>query len=371
MKKKTTKHIPALLAFLLVLAMSVTAFAAPSKSDVQKEATAACAYLEANGLNSFTADSSRDFLLFLRAGADVSAYKDAYLQSVKDKLHETDGRLGSMQLFANVLLCLDHLGEDVTDFAGFDLPALYAAIDPAAPDYGNPYYYKEAMESAAAFVDDKTFQDGLLDGLLSFYKMGEGMDYYGCSSDNTAYFLATLAAYSGTRDVSAYINDAKTVLENHKTQGGYFSDAQYGTEPNADSTALALMAYAALGDTEKCAEIYSDLAGFKGSGDGIYTYAGADSAYATRDALTAFGYYLPLLADSTPAGDTPTTGTETGGSNSESNPSATTEANGSSAEKSPATGAENTAVWMAAGAAALIALAGCGLICKRKGAVQK
>ena len=370
MNKKKAKHISAVLAFLLVLAMSVPAFAAPAKSDVQKEAAAACAYLEENGLNSFTADSSRDFLLFLRAGADVSAYKAAYLQSVKDKLNETSGRLGSMQLFANILLCLDALGEDVTDFAGFDLPALYAETDPAAPDYNNPYYYKEAMESAAAFVDDKSFQDGLLDGLLTFYKMGEGMDYYGCSSDNTAYFLAALAAYDGTRDVSTYINDAKTVLEGHKTQGGYFSDAQYGTEPNADSTALALMAYAALGDTEKCAGIYTDLnENFKGSGDGIYTYAGSDSAYATRDALTAFGYYLPLLADSTPAGDTPAAGSETE-STTAAQPN-TSETAGSSAEKSPATGAENTAVWMAAGAAALIALAGCGLICKRKGAVQK
>lgn len=366
MNKTKKKWITTAMAFLLALSVCVPAFAAaPAKSEVQKEAVAAAAYLEQSGLNSFTADSSRDFLLFLRAGADVSAYKDTYLQSVKDKLNETGGRLGSMQLFANILLCLDALGEDVTDFAGFDLPALYAETDPAAPDYNNPYYYKEALESAALFVDDTAFQDGLLDGLLAFYKMGEGMDYYGCSSDNTAYFIAALCAYDGARDVSAYLSDATAVLENHKTQGGYFSNAQYGTEPNADSTALALMAYAALGNTEKCAEVYADLAGFKGSGDGIYTYAGTDSAYATRDALTAFGYYLPLLEDDTPQDTT------AAGSSVNEEQSTTGAAQNSGNEKSPATGAQNTAVWMAAGAAAVIALSGFGLAARRKTQTQK
>lgn len=362
---KTKKWITTALVFLLALSVCVPAFAAaPSHQAVQKEATAAAAYLEANGMNSFTADSSRDFLLFLRAGADVSAYKDSYLQSVKDKLTQTNGQLNSMQLYANIMLCLDALGKDVTNFAGFDLPALYAEIDPAAPDYNNPYYYKEAMESAALFVDDSAFADGLLDGLLAFYKMGEGMDYYGCSSDNTAYFITTLVAYNGTRDVQTYIDDAVAVLETHKTDGGYFSNAKYGTEPNADSTALALMAYAALGDTDKCSEIYADLANFKGSGDGIYTYAGSDSTYATRDVLTALGYYLPVLDDSTTTEEPTSAGTETP---EETTAAADTVQNDDST-KSPATGAGTPAVFAVAGAVTLLGL--CAVL-KRRPETQK
>ena len=75
--------------------------------------------------------------------------------------------------------------------------------------------------------------------------------------------------------------------------------------------------------------------------------------------------YLPLLEDDTPQDTT------AAGSSVNEEQSTTGAAQNSGNEKSPATGAQNTAVWMAAGAAAVIALSGFGLAARRKTQTQK
>ena len=71
------------------------------------------------------------------------------------------------------------------------------------------------------------------------------------------------------------------------TDAGYTS---WGSA-NADSTAMALMAYSALDDQEKADKAYDLLCKFESKTTGVFTYDGEENLLATKDALTALGYY--------------------------------------------------------------------------------
>ncbi len=187
--------------------------------------------------------------------------------------------------------------------------------------------------------------------------MGKGADYYGFACDNTAYFIEAIIAGSYVTDkYDDVLADAIKVVDSYKVDGGYCFNPDYGTQANANSTALALVAhslysYNTMAENEfydLVNSIYSDLCKFEGSGAGIFTYEGEDSVVSTKDALTALSYYYVDVAlqetpdeedptdPSTPPEKLPTKNPDT---IKETTTNTTTSAKKNTSKKSPATGA--------------------------------
>lgn len=138
----------------------------------------------------------------------------------------------------------------------------------------------------------QSFVQSVIKNLTDLYKMGEGPDFwggYGASADDLGAFLTALAPYAD--DYKTYIDDAVKLLEKNVSDAGYTS---WGSA-NADSTAMALMAYSALDDQEKADKAYDLLCKFESKTTGVFTYDGEENSLATKDALTALGYYTDHL----------------------------------------------------------------------------
>ena len=183
------------------------------------------------------------------------------------------------------------MGKDYTDVAGYDLSKLMQNCGTAV--YGTNYYLYRLVTEACAIVDaPQSFVQSVIKNLTDLYKMGEGPDFwggYGASADDLGAFLTALAPYAD--DYKTYIDDAVELLEKNVSDAGYTS---WGSA-NADSTAMALMAYSALDDQEKADKAYDLLCKFESKTTGVFTYDGEENSLATKDALTALGYYTDHL----------------------------------------------------------------------------
>lgn len=207
--------------------------------------------------------------------------------------------------------------------------------------------------------------------------MGKGVDYYGYSCDNTAYFLSALsAARMFTDKYDAVTDDALSVIDTYKTDGGYCFDPQYGTQASANSTALALMAHSdyilSSSDTDGdyCCnpdDIYNELCAFEGSKTGIFTYDGDDDAYTTKEAMIALVSYRDVLISLSADNDNDnaqeeTTVTETTTDSNTTTTTATSSSGTNKSDKSPATGADTAAVC----AASALAFAAAAIVVIKK-----
>jgi hypothetical protein len=322
---------------------------------------------------SYGVDDAIEYYNYVASGVDTSKFDDAFIKDVKANLDANSGKIvssygESLATYGAVILTLSALGEDVTDFYGYDITKAFSAMDPTG--YNNEYYYRVIIP-ATLYCDDDDFAKAICDHFVdTTYVMGKGMamygQYFGC--DNTAYFITALSTYA--TDYPEVMKDAFNVLESYKVDGGYVYDTAYGTDPNADSTALALMAYCSVffdvddddydAYVEKVNGIYDDLCAFEGSTTGVFQYYGEDNAYATSDALKGLEeYYLIAFIqdfdfdldpdDEEELTTTPTTKNETTTKKSET----TTKKNTS--KTSPQTGASTGAIALS------VALAGAGL----------
>lgn len=334
------KALSALLAVILVLSASQTVFGA-TKKDAQKviETSVAFAFDGEYGKDGYSVDNSKNFYTLIKSGADVSAYKEGYLKSVKDALE--NGTLSGIMDIGMVMCCLSMLGESTEDFAGFSLNEMLAGADPADCSY-NPYAYYYAIEAASAAGLNET-AEALCNELVKYYTLGEGTDFwggYGTSADDLAMFILSLMPLKA--DYAEYINDAFALLEGYYTDGGY---TNYGA--NADSTAYALAAYSADGSKAQADKIYDILIkNFYDEATGGFK-SDYDEYYATADAVFGISFYLPIADD------------ELDGKKEATTAQQTSETVKQTAEKkSPQTGASYTAVFPAVLAlgAALIAL---------------
>ena len=259
---------------------------------VEKETKSAAEYA-LNGVKALNVNSAIDYLTYLKSGYDMSNFNTAFLASVKANLDENSGKLmatdymgnkqESIGLYGAVIQILDILGSDASDFAGYDIVNAFENIDLSASYH--PYYYRVAIEAA-----DEEFAKKLCDKLISeHYVMGHGLDNWGYSCDNTAHFLTAISKYK--EDYPEYVSDAKKVIKSYTKNNGAFADSIYVTEVNPDSTALAMMAFASVGDLNTAFTYYKNLVeGFEGK-TGVFKYNGEDNLYATKDALLALEYF--------------------------------------------------------------------------------
>lgn len=276
--------------------------------DYIEEEEAAAAEFLFGSKDKFAVDESVDFLKLIRSGYDVSRFADYYAQLVEANLLSHGGKLkvskqvydeGTGQTvtdnyedlgaYGAVILVLTELGYDTTSFNGYNINEAFeaAAIDDTTRP--NPYHYQYAIEAASparakAFIDDF---------IANGYTLGSGLNYWGYNCDNTCHFLVAIAPYAA--DYPDYVTDAKNVIKTYLLEEGYYCDPMWAPLANADSTALAMAAFASVGDTEDAFSAYKLLVDKHESKTGIFRYGDeAENYFATMDALYSL-YYLNNL----------------------------------------------------------------------------
>lgn len=243
-------------------------------------------------IKELTVDSAVDYLTYLNSGYDMSKYEKTYLASV-DRALADNGRLtadaksaDALAVYGAVISTLRTMGLNPENYNGYNLVEQFESLD--VNNISNPYYYRVAIEAAS-----ESFGKKLCDAFIKgYYVKGKGMNFWGFAADNTAVFLTAIAKYKD--DYKDIVSDAVSVLEKHTNDDGYYYSTEYNTT-SADSTAVALMAYSALGDLDRASVAYNNLySGFE-SKNGIITYLGEDNAYATKEAVLACEYFVKAI----------------------------------------------------------------------------
>lgn len=233
---------------------------------------------------------------------DIGAYIDGFAESVKANLASNDGKLLSpysgkedLGLYGATIIALGLGGLDPSDIGGYDLFAAFEEADIEAART-NPYYYRFAILVAQDVKAEALCQD-LID---NYYTMGKGMcfdkanPFYCC--DNTSYFLMAIADHADA--FAEYVEDAKQVIQHYTEENGARND-DGGMVPdvNANSTALAMGAFAAVGDFDGAFRYYKNLVeGFE-STVGIFMLDGEDDYFATADAAVGLTYFKREVED--------------------------------------------------------------------------
>lgn len=253
-----------------------------------KESMASAMTFLMRDAKSFDINSANDYLTYLDSGYDMSSFKSAFLKSVKDNLTANKGKLLNMAgkedlgLYGAVIQILDRYGMDAKNVYGYNIVSAFESLP--ADQISNPYLYRVAIKSASS-----TFAKSLCDALIKdYYVMGKGMNYWGFSCDSTAVFLTAIAPYAN--DYKAVVDDAKSVIASYTATDGCFFSSEY-PESNADSTAVALMAYAALGNNAKALDLFAKLKNFESTTLGVMLSYGAMNDYATKEAVLALEYF--------------------------------------------------------------------------------
>lgn len=379
------KLLSVLTVICIILTTSITAFGAktPDAEKVKAQINGAVEFITQD-VAAYKVDDASTFYMLTGSGANVDKYADGFLNDVKENLEKNNGKIvpsygESIATYGAVILILNDLGANPRDFYGYNVEETLLSMDPTVP-LTNPNYYRAVTKALAVCEsDDATaFLEKVCDTYIdNYYTMGKGVDYYGYSCDNTAYFLSALsAARMFTDKYDAVTDDALSVIDTYKTDGGYCFDPQYGTQASANSTALALMAHSdyilSSSDTDGdyCCnpdDIYNELCAFEGSKTGIFTYDGDDDAYTTKEAMIALVSYRDVLISLSADNDNnnaqeETTVTETTTDSNTTTTAAASSSGTNKSDKSPATGADTAAVC----AASALAFAAAAIVVIKK-----
>ena len=253
----------------------------------------------------------------------------------------------------------------------------------------NPYNIARALWCAQQLGSSQALQDALAEGLMSYYNQEEqAFDYWGCSVDNNAVMSRGAKLYSGqVAGVAQAAENAMTFVDSlRQADGSYYSDFQWSTSSNADSTGLALSAMADWADSgrysgEELAQTYQALLDryyIQDTGAFGYLNNAAPNLMATADVLEGLLTYVDWLEQQeadTPATpsqpeETPsvpeegTTSTPAGETPSQNGQSSEAE-NLPAGEASPATG-DDALLWMGGAVAALLLAGVLGAVSVKK-----
>lgn len=247
-----------------------------------------------------TVANSYEVHKFAQAGGDVSEY----LTALESNLKANNGKIMARQqgetadsenlvYYAVAIDILTILGKDVTNFGGYNIKQAFETFAQTNKNVSNPYFYRCIVEACKAIGNDKLARD-LIDQMSKSYKVGSGLDNWGYSCDNTSVYVATVAPYKAYYQTN--YNDALKLIAGYKKNKGYCYQTTF--EENANSTAMALMAYSAEGDFDKAYEAYQLLKNFESDkNNGVFmaadwkTGAMTENQLATADALRALSYF--------------------------------------------------------------------------------
>lgn len=247
-----------------------------------------------------TVANSYEVHKFAQAGGDVSEY----LTALESNLKANNGKIMARQqgetvdsenlvYYAVAIDILTILGKDVTNFGGYNVKQAFETFAQTNKNVSNPYFYRCIVEACKAIGSDKLARD-LIDQMSKSYKVGSGLDNWGYSCDNTSVYVATVAPYKAYYQTN--YNDALKLIAGYKKNKGYCYQTTF--EENANSTAMALMAYSAAGDFDKAYEAYQLLKNFESkNNNGVFmaadwkTGAMTENQLATADALRALSYF--------------------------------------------------------------------------------
>lgn len=247
-----------------------------------------------------TVANSYEVHKFAQAGGDVSEY----LTALESNLKANNGKIMARQqgetadsenlvYYAVAIDILTILGKDVTNFGGYNIKQAFETFAQTNKNVSNPYFYRCIVEACKAIGSDKLARD-LINQMSKSYKVGSGLDNWGYSCDNTSVYVATVAPYKAYYQTN--YNDALKLIAGYKKNKGYCYQTTF--EENANSTAMALMAYSAAGDFDKAYEAYQLLKNFESDkNNGVFmaadwkTGAMTENQLATADALRALSYF--------------------------------------------------------------------------------
>lgn len=247
-----------------------------------------------------TVANSYEVHKFAQAGGDVSEY----LTALESNLKANNGKIMARQqgetadsenlvYYAVAIDILTILGKDVTNFGGYNIKQAFETFAQTNKNVSNPYFYRCIVEACKAIGSDKLARD-LIDQMSKSYKVGSGLDNWGYSCDNTSVYVATVAPYKAYYQTN--YNDALKLIAGYKKNKGYCYQTTF--EENANSTAMALMAYSAAGDFDKAYEAYQLLKNFESkNNNGVFMAADwntgilGENKLATEDALRALSYF--------------------------------------------------------------------------------
>ena len=292
------KKVTSLLLSLIVLASAVLPFTA--FAEAKKEALTRQVNEDIAGQVEFlnitpSLDAAVDAYTLFRAD---QSKKDVFLAELNQNLTDNLGKIvvsgrQDAVVYACVINILTLFGENVESYNGVNIKADFEGLSDKT--VSNPYYYRVVTE-ACKNIGNTTLGHHFVDELIAnYYTLGQGMDYYGFSCDNTAAFLASIAPYK--EDYAVYVEDAKTVINGFTTDEGCFYDSVY-TDVSPDSTAMAMLAFASVGEHKTAKTLYDCLMkGFESPNyNGVIMAWGTENAYTTKEALMALTYFEPSLA---------------------------------------------------------------------------
>ncbi len=246
-----------------------------------------------------TVANSYEVHKFAQAGGDVSEY----LTALESNLKANNGKIMARQAketedsenlvyYAVAIDVLTILGKDVTNFGGYNIKQAFETFAQTNKNVSNPYFYRCIVEACKAIGNDELAKT-LIDQMSKSYKVGSGLDNWGYSCDNTSVYVATVAPYKAYYQTN--YNDALKLIAGYKKNKGYCYQTTF--EENANSTAMALMAYSAAGDFDKAYEAYQLLKNFESKNNGVFmatdwnTGILGENKLATEDALRALSYF--------------------------------------------------------------------------------
>jgi hypothetical protein len=265
-------------------------------------------------------------LAIAAAGQDASKWGSAAGNSPLDYLHAqvTAGAMDALGLKAKTVLALLATGQDPTAFAGSDLIAdLNAAYDEASGGYGSSVFDQalvmltlsaagEPVPSAAAeYLLDMQGEDGA-------WSLFGGAEDVG-DTNTTALAMQALCA-TGHCDE---LGDAFTYLHQVQNKDGgfpYQNPSDYGTDTDANSSAIVLQALLAAGESPSDWSPAGDspleaLNALHDSDSGGFLWQAAvpgANVLATAQAIPALASYtfvdLPRVAAAQTPGDVPSPG---------------------------------------------------------------